>query len=968
MTGSPADVGRRAFLAGTAATGFLAAAGDARAAVAGNRWGDAAHEAPRGYRERLSLDGGWRFLARDVPFPEILGHEASYSHAKAGNAEGAAATDFDDADWDRVALPHDFALGQPYDQAANIDQGFRKRGIGWYRRAFLLEETDRGRHLELEFGGIATHATVWINGTLVHRHFTGFTGFTIDLTPFALYGEDQNILAIRVDAIASEAWWYEGAGIYRHVWLTKRDAVHIVTDGVHADPRRAADGRWSVPVELALANGGAQSADAEIEAILIDPDGLDVGTVRGRATVDPHGKALVALSLPVGQVQLWSVETPMLYTLRAQLRRRGEIIDAVDTAIGFRTLRFDAAQGFFLNDRPLKIQGVCAHQDHAGVGVAVPDGLWDYRLRRLKAMGANALRTAHNAVAAEMLDAADRLGVLVMAENRNFNASEDSQPELEWMVRRDRNHPSIILWSLCNEESLQSSIIGVEMIRRMKALVRSLDDGRPVTAAMNGGEFVTLNIGQELDVVGLNYGASDYDRYHATYPDRAVMSSEDTSAYMTRGEYQSDKGRHVLAAYDEEHADFGLSHRAAWQAIAERPFMAGGFAWTGFDYRGEPSPWDWPTASASFGAMDLCGFAKTAFHIRRALWAKDHPVLEIAPHWTWPGREGQRIKVMVITNADRVVLALNGRQVADLEVDPFQMASTMIPYEPGRLSAIAYRAGRAIARTLVETTGAPAQLRLTPDRARMAADGRDAMPITIEVLDAAGRTVPVADNDIRLTIQGGTILGVGNGDPNSHEPDLPDRDGSAGRRLFNGLAQLIVQAGGKPGELIVRATAAGLRPALLRVPLDAARRLPAVAAVDAVQSLTEWRTSPASAERPDPNEALVEGDMNSWGWLKPGSTQAPLPDGRYCRFRVAFQARANIRRQGGQLVFGRLAGRAEIWLDGRLVATKADPAMGRIAIPLPPGEGDHVLTLLFDAPAGSPPFGIAGTVTVQPKG
>jgi beta-galactosidase len=958
------SIGRRGFLAGTTAAGVLAGVGHAGRVLANGRT-DSLPSAPRSGRERLSMDGGWRFLGRDVPFPKLLDHEASYSHAKAGNAEGAAATDYDDSDWDRVSLPHDFALGQPYDPSANLDEGYRQRGIGWYRRTFQLDEADQGKHLELEFGGIATHATVWINGTLVHRQFTGFTGFTIDLTPFALYGEDQNILAVRVDATASEAWWYEGAGIYRHVWLTKRHPVHIVTDGVHADPRRAADGSWAVPITLALANIGRQAADVEVEAVLLGPDGSPAGTARGVAQVDALGSAEARLTMPVSDPLLWSPDRPALYTVRAMVRLGGVLVDVTDTAIGFRTLRFDAQHGFFLNGRPLKIQGVCAHQDHAGVGVAVPDGLWDYRLRRLKAMGANAFRASHNAVAAELLDAADRLGILVMAENRNFNASEDALPELTWMVRRDRNHPSIILWSLCNEESLQSSRIGVEMIRRMKAAVRELDDSRPVTAALNGGVFVTLNIGQELDVVGFNYGSGDYDRYHATFPDRPMISSEDTSAYMTRGAYRTDKAAHVLAAYDEEHTDFGLTHRDAWRALAERPFIAGGFAWTGFDYRGEPSPWEWPTASASFGAMDLCGFAKTAFHIRRALWDKTQPVLEIAPHWTWPGREGQPIKVMVITNAERVVLAMNGRQVADLPVDPFEMASVTLPYEPGRLSAMAYRAGRVVAQTRVETTGAPARLRLTPDRPRMDGNGRDAMPVTVELLDAAGRPIPTADHGIDFTITGGTILGVGNGDPNSHEPDLPDSTGRAGRRLFNGLAQVIVQAGHGAAALVLTAKGAGIRPVALRVPLDRVPEVPAVQAVDGVQSLTEWRTSPASADRPDPNEALVEGDMNSWGWLKPGSTQPPLPGGRYCRFRVAFRARAHVRRDGGRIVFGRLGGRAEIWLDGSRAAIKADPGIGRVVLPLPPGDRDHVVTILFDAPAGSPPFGIAGTVDVE---
>jgi beta-galactosidase len=917
-------------------------------------------------RELLSLDTGWRFHSGDIAMPPLLDHEAAYSNAKAGNAAGAAATEYDDTGWQQVTLPHDFALDQPYERGGNPDEGYKPRGIGWYRRIFALAESDRGRHLELDFGGASTEATVWINGTLVHRSFTGFTGFTIDLTPFALYGDDLNTLAVRVDATRSEAWWYEGAGLYRHVTLVKRHALHIETDGVHADPRRGANGGWTVPVSVALAQSGRVAREVLVEVALLAPDGRTVTTGRRTSTVAALGHAEARIVLNLAEPpRLWSPDSPTLYVVRCSLLLDGATIDALDTRIGFRTLRFDAAQGFVLNDQPLKIQGVCTHQDHAGVGVAVPDSLWDFRLRRLKAMGANALRCAHNPPAAELLDAADRLGVLVMDEARNFNASEDYLPQLEWMVRRDRNHPSVILWSLCNEESLQSSQIGVEMIRRMKAVVRTLDDSRPVTAAMNGGQFATLNIGQELDVVGFNYGMEDYDRFHAENPHTPMMSSEDGSAYMTRGAFATDMTRHVLSSYDDEHASFGASFRHGWELIAKRPYLAGGFLWTGFDYRGEPSPFEWPTASASFGAMDLCGFAKTAFHIRRALWVKDTPVLEIAPHWTWPGREGQPIKVMAITNADRVVLSLNGQVVADLAVDPFAMATCDIPYAPGRLAAVAYRNGKAVAHTAVETTGQPARLRLTPDRARIDGDGRDAMPITVELLDEHGRAIPTADVAVVFTADGGAVLGMGNGDPNSHEPDRPVA-GIATRRLYNGLAQVIATADRTAAVLTLSATAPGLRPALLRIPVRRVAAQPEVAVQPNVQSLTEWRTSPPSVNRPDMGERVADGDMNSWGWLKPGSTQAPYGRGRYYRFQVAFTPRPAIRDAGGLLVFGRLVGRSEIWIDGTLVLRKDDPRSQRVSVPFAGGPGSRVVTVLFDAPAGSAPYGIAGSVKVEP--
>ncbi|MBD8737562.1 beta-galactosidase GalA [Sphingomonas sp. CFBP 13706] len=946
---------RRSVLAGSAALGGLAVGGIASPIAAASTQ---AHDTPRA---RLSLDDGWRFHEGDIAFPPILDHEAAYANAKAGNATGAAASDYDDGDWPRVTIPHDWALGQPFDPAQNIDQGFRRRGIGWYRRTFALDSTDRDRHLELQFDAIATHATVWINGTLAHRSLSGFTGFTIDLGPFALFGDDLNTIAIRVDADATEGWWYEGAGLYRHAWLVKRGAVHIVTDGVHADPRNDGDS-WRVPVAVSLANGLARTAGVTVEATLFDPAGHPIARAETTVTIAANAEAVAHVSLPIAMPQPWSPDTPTLYRVIMRLIQDGRVEDATDTAIGFRTLRFDAARGFFLNGQPLKIKGVCAHQDHAGVGVAVPDSLWDYRLRRLKAMGANALRCAHNPPAAELLDAADRLGIMVMDEHRELSAADDTLDRLGWLIRRDRNHPSIILWSLCNEESLQSSAVGVAMIRRMKAVVRALDDSRPITAALNGAMFAAPNIADELDVVGFNYGTAQYDRYHAAYPDRPLLSSEDTSAYMTRGALRTYRAAHVLADDDSEHAGWGLSHRAAWASIATRPFIAGGFVWTGFDYRGEPTPFDWPSVGASFGAMDQCGFAKSAFHIRRALWS-DAPVIELSPHWTWPGLEGQPITVMVITNAERVVLRLNGRPVADLPVDRFAMASVTLPYAPGRLEAIGYRGGRAVAHCRVDTAGPAVALRLMPDRGTLAGDGCDAVPVTVEAFDTKGRAVSVAQTAICFTIDGGTILGVGNGDPNSHESDLPSAAGrTATRRLFNGLAQVLVHSGAG-SRLVLTAEADGLKTA--RLPLVVVPKARAtVAERDGRQSLTEWRQAPPSATLPDLDRPIVEGDMNSWAWLKPGSTETGGPAARYILFRVAFTPRRAVAAKGGQVVFAAVAGAAQIWLDGRLLVTKTDPATARVIVPLPAGLREHVLQLLFDTGGRAVPFGLAGTVTV----
>ena len=762
---------------------------------------------------RALMDHGWLFHEGDIVPEAPRDHEATYLSVKAGNARGAAATDYDDSDWQPVELPHDWASAQPFVATANVSQGYRPRGIGWYRRTLRLDPSDRGKRIELQFGGIATHATIWVNGSVVAHNWSGYNTIHIDLTPFARFGDDQNVIAIRVDADAMEGWWYEGAGMYRHVWLAKRPPVSIATDGVHCDPRQDTDGRWTVPVAVTIQSIEIEDVPVEIEAVLRAPEGRPLSRQRlltsAKAMEGGEGRLDLAVTAPA----LWSVETPVLHSVEVRLLRGGEAVDERRVAVGFRSVRFDSDKGLFLNGRHVKLKGVCLHQDHAGVGTAMPDTLIRWRLERLKAMGANALRCSHNAPTAELLDWCDRLGILVMDENRQFNPAPDYLAQLEWMVRRDRNHPSVILWSVFNEEPMQGTEAGVEMVRRMVHVVRKLDDSRPITAAMNGAFFKEKNVMQVVDVGGFNYYQQEYDPYHAAHPARPITSSEDTSAFMTRGAFASDPARHIASSYDTDHASWGASHREAWRMIAARPFVAGGFVWTGFDYHGEPAPYEWPSIASFFGILDLCGFPKTAFDIHRAHWIDDEPVVALFPHWNWRGMEGRPIKVMVMSNAERVELRLNGRRVGEAAVDRLMGNSWDVPFVPGRIEAIARNGGREIARAVQETTGDPVALRLTPARTVMAGDGEDAQPLTIDAVDAAGRHVPTANLMTRFSVEGATTIGIGNGDPNSHEPEKGGQ-----RSLFNGLAQIIIKANaGARGSIRVRAEAEGLRPGFLTI-------------------------------------------------------------------------------------------------------------------------------------------------------
>jgi beta-galactosidase len=795
-------------------------------------------------RETLSLDEGWRFHLGDIK-PDsfaggqgvnLYGPDITYHGAKAGTAWGAAARGYDDKAWKRVDLPHDWVVEQPFDEKALKQQGYRARGVGWYRRTFKLDAADRGKNIELQFDGVASRATVYFNGSEVQHNFNGYSSFQINLTPMVRYGDEINTIAVRVDADHTEGWWYEGGGLYRHTWLVKRSPVHIATDGVYANPVKSANGQWMIPAEVSLANTGAAAASALVEVSVFDAAGKRIAGARSApVSVIAQGEALAKVKVPVATPRLWSVDKPTLYTVRTTVLQGGKPVDAVDTQAGFRTIRFDAKRGFFLNDQPLKLMGTSNHQDHAGVGVAVPDSLWDFRIRKLKEMGSNAFRSAHNPPAKELLDAADRLGLLVMNETRHFNASPEYLKQLQWLVRRDRNHPSVIMWSLFNEEGLQGQEEGMEMARVMNTVVKQLDTTRPTTGGQNKGHLGPdgkanpRNAAQVLDVVGINYETDLYDKIRAAYPDKPIVSTEDTSQVMTRGEYTTD-WKQVVASYDDVFPGWAAtsSARNSWEAIMKQPSFAGGFSWTGFAYRGEPTPFGWPSASSHFGALDLCGFPKTEFYVRQALFVKDKPVLTLVPHWNWQGKEGQNIKVMGLTNADTVALSFNGKLIAEKKVHPFQMVDWQVPYAPGRLEAVAKKDGREVARFAVETTGEPVALRLTPDRQALAGDGRDAVPVTVEAIDAQGRPVPTANLPVEFELSGpGVNIGVGNGNPNSHDPEKGNQV-----KLYNGLAQVILQSRRTgSGTLMLRAASAGLKPTETTIQVRAVPALPSVPVV-----------------------------------------------------------------------------------------------------------------------------------------
>ncbi|OAN67222.1 beta-galactosidase GalA [Sphingomonas sp. TDK1] len=912
---------------------------------------------PDGDPTRTRIEHGWRFHEGDVVPPAPRDHDETYGSVKAGAARGAAAPAYDDSDWMEVRLPHDWASFQPFEKTANVSQGYRKRGIGWYRRRLTLDPADHGKTIEVHLDGVATNATVWVNGSIVAHSWSGYASIIVDMTPFARFGDEDNVIAIRVDAEAMEGWWYEGAGLYRHAWLVRRAPVSIITDGVHCDPRKTDTG-WNVPVTVTAGNIERVPVAVALEVELLDPSGKRVASGTTAGSVPVLDRAELALTLSLGSPRLWSVDTPTLYTIHSRLLRDGKLIDERRTAIGFRTIRFDADQGLFVNDQHVKLKGVCIHQDHAGVGVAQYDALLGWRLERLKAMGCNAIRMSHNAPTAELLDWCDRMGFLVMDENRHFNPAPDYLAQLSWMVRRDRNHPSVILWSVFNEEPMQGTEAGVEMVRRMEAAVRKLDDSRPVTSAMNGSFYNPSNVSSVVDVMGFNYYQDEYEKWHRLNPGRPSTSSEDTSAFETRGAFASDPAKHVITSYDDEAAAWGNTHRRAWQLIAAKPFIAGGFVWTGFDYHGEPTPYDWPTIASFFGIMDLCGFPKTAFGIHSAAWIDDAPVVWLVPHWTWPGKEGQNIKVFVASNAESVTLLLNGKTIGTQKVDRLQGNEWQVPYAPGRLEAQAMRGGKVVARMVHETVGKPVALRLTPARTVMAGDDEDVQPITIDAVDAKGRHVPTANLMANFTVEGAAILGVGNGDPNSHEPEK----GNA-RSLFNGLAQILVQAGTGRGKITVRATAEGLKPALLTIDRADITPRPQIGVTPPLMVLGDWRRSPSTAAKPTPG--LVP-DNNSWSSLRSAVPTPAEPQAGWRVYANRVTPWKRVAAEGGTLRFASIGGRAELWIDGKKVAEKTDAAPAALDAKFPAGAGQRTIELIVQAVANAP-SGLLGKVTLTPR-
>lgn len=776
-------------------------------------------------RQRINIDSDWKFHFGNAANPEKdFNYSIATIFSKSGGAAGTAIDPrFKDSAWRTVDLPHDWAVELPFvnkDDFNVMAHGYKPVGglfpetsIGWYRKHFKVASIDSGRRFQLQFDGIFRDAMIWVNGFFIGNNMSGYVGNAYDITDFIHFDRD-NVIVVRVDATQYEGWFYEGAGIYRHVWLNQYNDVHLAHDGIFAYSAIISN-KAVVNVETTVENQSLASSSCTVSAYITGRDGKLISKSKDQTlSLDVNGAATVTNNISLVNFREWSLEDPYLYRVVVELKSDGRVIDKKVLRYGLRQIEIKP-NGVFLNGKYVKLKGVNNHQDHAGLGSALPDYLQYYRISRLKKMGVNAYRTSHNAPTPELLDACDSLGMLVMDEQRLLNSSPEYMDQFERLLKRDRNRPSVFMWSIGNEEGwIHTQSTGKRMAQTFIAKQKELDPTRTCTYAADLPN-VYKGINEVIPVRSFNYRQFAVADYHKDHPEQPIIGTEMGSTVTTRGIYEKDSVRGYVPDQDITAPWWASRAEEWWTLAAENDFWLGGFVWTGFDYRGEPTPFSWPNINSHFGIMDMCGFPKNIYYYYKSWWT-DKDVLHISPHWNWrdkaPGWNkpiGDPVDVWVNTNADNVELFLNGKSLGKKEMPRNSHLKWTVNYQPGTLEAIAFKNGKKL-KTKVQTTGQPSEIVVTPYKTTILADGKDATVLNIKVLDREGREVPDADNLIKFSIEGsGKIIGVGNGDPSSHEPDKCPK-GAWQRTLFNGKCQVIIQSGTIPGMIKFEAKATGL--------------------------------------------------------------------------------------------------------------------------------------------------------------
>ena len=778
-------------------------------------------------RETIRLDDGWKFALGNASDPKKdFGCGTEYfnylTKANSIHNEGPYVMKFDDKDWQEVNVPHDWATTLPFAREASHSHGYKTVGykypetsVGWYRKVVNIPAGDLGKHIALRFDGIFRNARVWFNGFYMGTEPSGYATQVYDVTEYVNYGGD-NLICVRADATLEEGWFYEGAGIYRDAWLEKTAAVSVAPFGtfVYAD-LKAPYASATIHVETEVNNHSLEAQKCEVSQRLLDADGKEVASMlpvtlslKGKQTLGCQQQATVQTP------HLWSTADPYLYKVETTIKVNGQVTDVYETTTGIREVAFDAERGFLLNGEPLKLKGVNMHQDHAGVGAAIPEALMAWRIQRLKELGCNAYRSSHNPMTPTLLDICDREGMLVIDENRLSGINQEHLRLLENMIRRDRNHPSVILWSDGNEEwGMENTVTGRRVAEAMREYTRLLDPTRHSTIAnAGGGEMI-----KGLDVVGFNYIAqNNVDNRKKANPTWKIVGTEETTGCGTRGVYFNtpDQPGHMVAMNrDTTHHHVENVIERGWKFYDERPWAAGIFYWTGFDYRGEPNPLSYPAHDSEFGILDYCGFWKDEAWYLKSWWT-DEPTLHIFPHWNLAGHEGEEIELWAYSNCDEVELTVNGKKLGRQAMPKNGHLKWKAVYKPGKVVATGYKNGKKIMTQTIETTKPASKIVLKSDRRMLTADGRDVAVVTVEVQDAKGRVVPDACPALTFRLEGeGRILGVGNGDPSYPGEDHPKMQNCKTFSIpaFNGLAQVLVQSGRASSTLSLTATSDQLK-------------------------------------------------------------------------------------------------------------------------------------------------------------
>ena len=776
-------------------------------------------------REYTKLNEGWFFHRGDIEIPSAPDKSGMYKSAKTERAKwGPAAlrhgckpdnwgNPHEDTSerWTAVNLPHDYTIDGIPSLENPQSTGFLKYENAWYAKYFKLDEADKTKRISLVFDGVSTKATVYVNGCLMYHSFCAYVPFEVDITDVALFGQENKIAVFVESGPAHEGWWYDGAGIYRHVWLKKTSMTSVDQWGVFVAPEKADGKNWNTKVQTEIRNDNFEEKTVSVtSAVFYNGEKVAETTTEG-VVVPTKYKTTIEQTIPVCDPKLWSIEDTNLYTLHTTLTENGEIIDELDTTFGYRTIEYDADKGFLLNGVTTKIHGVCCHQDFGITGRAIPDNVCRYKVRLIKEMGANGYRTSHYPHTEAIYDACDREGLLVMAETRWFESTKESIEQLETMIKRDRNHPSVIMWSIGNEEAFAREDRGGRIAKTMNAAVKRLDKTRPVTMAVDI-KPLEATVYDACDIIGVNYNIEELVKLHEKFPDKCIFSSENCASGTKRGDYIPSAVGKLPRAYDQDTNNWFRGRQYSEEFLSEPEWLAGGFQWIAIDHRGECI---WPELSSNSGAIDLYLIKKDSFYLNQSFWKKE-PMIHLFPHMDIREMEGETVKFWAYTNCDEAELFLDSKSLGRQKVGRYTKVEWEVEYHPGTMTVIGYNDGKkAVEETHTTSTGITKRLRLTAENANdVKPNGEDILMLTCWCEDENGLPVECATPTVTFrTIELGAVAGTGAVNNDHTPPSCPTR------KLHAGKCSVAVKVGKLNGTLRVYATADGIEPARVDVEL-----------------------------------------------------------------------------------------------------------------------------------------------------